>query len=186
MKLISFGNMVEYYKWIAERSDKLDLEKTLNNLVTLHDSKWSFWLNDGQVIQPPHFMQHFVDINAHLGQMFDPAKSNLISRRVYICAYDDKDVVEEVIVPEVVPVVEEVIEEVVEEVVVTEVISDELKDIVEETVDVVEVDWEWIESLSNTKVDKVALDEYAEEKLGIKLNRAKTLKNMIASLKEKL
>ncbi|AUR92130.1 hypothetical protein NVP1170O_017 [Vibrio phage 1.170.O._10N.261.52.C3] len=175
MKLISFGNMVEYYKWIAERSDKLDLEKTLDNLVTLRDSKWSFWLKDGKVIQPPHYMQHFVDINAQLGQMFDPAKSNLINRRVYISAYEDEAPVE-------IAVVEDTVKE--EPVIEADPVEGE---VVEELVaEKVEVDWEWIDSLSNTKEDKKVLDEYAESKLGIKLNRTKTLKNMIASLKEQL
>ena len=56
----------------------------------------------------------------------------------------------------------------------------------EPTVEKKEVKWDWIDTLRNEKDDKEALDIYAEKELGIKLNRRKTLSNMIASLKEQL
>lgn len=49
-----------------------------------------------------------------------------------------------------------------------------------------EIEWDWINSLSNTKKDKAALDDWAEVTLGIKLNKRNTLPNMIADLKEQL
>ena len=48
------------------------------------------------------------------------------------------------------------------------------------------VDWEWVNSLENKKYDKIKLDEYADEKFGIKLNRVMKIDNMIADLKEQL
>jgi len=48
------------------------------------------------------------------------------------------------------------------------------------------VDWSWIETLKNTKEDKKAFDEYAEEDYSIKLKRTMSLENMIKDFKEKL
>ncbi len=56
----------------------------------------------------------------------------------------------------------------------------------EEIPHVKEVDWSWIETLKNTKEDKKAFDEYAEEDYSIKLKRTMSLENMIKDFKEKL
>lgn len=57
---------------------------------------------------------------------------------------------------------------------------------VEETTEAPEIEWDWINSLSNTKKDKSALDDWAEVTFNIKLNKRNTLPNMIADLKEQL
>lgn len=46
-------------------------------------------------------------------------------------------------------------------------------------------DWVWIDTLENTPEDKLKLDKCGED-FGIKLNRRKTLSNMIKSFKEQL
>ncbi len=48
------------------------------------------------------------------------------------------------------------------------------------------VDWDWINTLKNTKEDKKALDEYADADHNIKLKRTMSLENMIKDFKEKL
>lgn len=48
-----------------------------------------------------------------------------------------------------------------------------------------EVDWKWVESLSNTKSDKLALDEYAQG-FGVSLSRVKKLENMVIDFKQAL
>jgi hypothetical protein len=57
---------------------------------------------------------------------------------------------------------------------------------VEEKVEAATPNWEWIESLANNKADKEALDVYALEEFDIKLNRTKTLANMIKGFKAAL
>lgn len=47
------------------------------------------------------------------------------------------------------------------------------------------VDWKMIDSLKNTKADKLTLDKYAEG-FGISLNRGAKLENMIKAFKEEL
>lgn len=55
--------------------------------------------------------------------------------------------------------------------------------VTEESVD---VDWEWVEGLKNTKYDKIELDKYAETKFDIKLKRTNTMPNMILDFKSQL
>lgn len=50
----------------------------------------------------------------------------------------------------------------------------------------VDVDWEWVEGLKNTKYDKIELDKYAETKFDIKLKRTNTMPNMILDFKAQL
>ena len=50
----------------------------------------------------------------------------------------------------------------------------------------VDVDWEWVDGLKNTKYDKIELDNYAETKFEIKLNRKNTMANMILDFKSQL
>ncbi len=57
-----------------------------------------------------------------------------------------------------------------------------LEAIVEE---VKEVDWEWVESLKNSKADKIKLDEYAEG-FDVKLNQSNTIANMVKAFKKEL
>lgn len=54
----------------------------------------------------------------------------------------------------------------------------------EEEPSITEPDWDWVESLSSTKEDKLALDQYAEDNFDIKLKRNATLENMIKAFKE--
>lgn len=76
--------------------------------------------------------------------------------------------------PEVIKVKEEEEEEEVKEVVIETNTSNKA------------VDWDWINTLKNTKEDKKALDEYAEDDHSIKLKRTMSLENMIKDFKEKL
>jgi hypothetical protein len=60
-------------------------------------------------------------------------------------------------------------------------LEESLDEILEEVV----VDWEWVESLKSNKADKQKLDVYAED-FGVKLNQANTLANMIKAFKKEL
>lgn len=66
-------------------------------------------------------------------------------------------------------------------------VKEEVKEVVQETsTSTKSVDWDWINTLKNTKEDKKALDEYAEADHDIKLKRTMSLENMIKDFKEKL
>lgn len=69
---------------------------------------------------------------------------------------------------------------------VLEVSESVIEVVEEESKETPEIEWDWINSLSNTKKDKAALDDWAEVTLGIKLNKRNTLPNMITDLKEQL
>lgn len=75
-------------------------------------------------------------------------------------------------VQDIEPIIPEEVITVPEEVAITEVSVD--------------VDWEWIDGLKNTKYDKIELDKYAETKFDIKLKRTNTMPNMILDFKAQL
>lgn len=97
------------------------------------------------------------------------------------------DMQQKVVIAQIEDVVEEAsVEEDVIPVVVEEAIEIVTEEEVEPTESPEDVDWEWVNSLENKKYDKIKLDEYADEKFGIKLNRVMKIDNMIADLKEQL
>ena len=66
-------------------------------------------------------------------------------------------------------------------------VKEEVKEVVQEVnTPTKSVDWDWINTLKNTKEDKKALDEYADADHSIKLKRTMSLENMIKDFKEKL
>jgi hypothetical protein len=66
-------------------------------------------------------------------------------------------------------------------------VKEEVKEVAQEiNTSTKSVDWDWINTLKNTKEDKKALDEYADADHSIKLKRTMSLENMIKDFKEKL
>ncbi|CAM0038941.1 hypothetical protein VPHK460_0018 [Vibrio phage K460] len=124
-------------------------------------------------------------LNGLFGNYYSVEDSTTVTRQRGTLAYalQEQEKVET-------PVQEEK-EEVVPEPEVKEVVEDSPSLIsldVEEDVteDSKEPDWAWIESLENTKDDRLELDQYAEDEFSVKLSRRKTLENMIIDFKEEL
>lgn len=81
-----------------------------------------------------------------------------------------------------------IVEDIIEDDLVEEIVETPLEDTLIEEVTTKEentVDWEFIASLSNTKTDKIKLDEYAML-FNVKLNQSNTIKNMVKDFKKQL
>lgn len=89
--------------------------------------------------------------------------------------------------------VQDVLDEVIDEPIV-EILtegpesSDVTVEIVDEneSIEPIEPDWEWIESLKSTRENKRLFDKYAEENFGIELDASQKIKDMIAEFKDLL
>lgn len=106
----------------------------------------------------------FVDkFNDRFGMTIDRANSQSAGRQSYLVKF--LDVAEKPVEAPVEP------REIADTLVVTEVLTP---------------DWELIESFGNTKEDKLAFEQYADENFGIKLKRSMTIDKMVASFKESI
>ena len=154
-----YYNSLDFYRDIEKLIPELNLNKTLRLLDQ------GFFL--GEEYQPTPL------INLALGRM-----NELIGEEVF-CTKKSIVVNEQYTI--FLPIGKERFEQLLnKEVVVVTPVE------VEEKVEAATPNWEWIESLANNKADKEALDVYALEEFDIKLNRTKTLANMIKGFKAAL
>lgn len=167
-----FPNRFSMWKYLEPRCDGLDLNKTLMMRILSFADQEKQYLN--------YSMKDFAEsMNSRFGTNINPTLSNYRGQKVTLFFGE----VEES--PKAEPLIEL---EPTQEVVDVEEVVLEKEDLVE-TEEVSEdygVDWEWVESLKNSKYDKIALDEYASEKFDITLNRVMKVENMIKDFKEKL
>jgi hypothetical protein len=158
-----YYNSLDFYRDIEKLIPELNLNKTLRLLDQ------GFFL--GEEYQPTPL------INLALGRM-----NELIGEEVF-CTKKSIVVNEQYTI--FLPIGKERFEQLLNKETVKEVVVVAPVE-TEEKVEAVTPNWEWIESLANNKADKEALDVYALEEFDIKLNRTKTLANMIKSFKKEL
>jgi len=158
-----YYNSLDFYRDIEKLIPELNLNKTLRLLDQ------GFFL--GEEYQPTPL------INLALGRM-----NELIGEEVF-CTKKSIVVNEQYTI--FLPIGKERFEQLLNKETVKEVVVVAPVE-TEEKVEAVTPNWEWIESLANNKADKEAFDVYALEEFNIKLNRSKTLANMIKSFKKEL
>lgn len=180
-----FLNRFQFWKYLEPKCNGLNLNSTLRLPLGYVE------LEDGTSFSNSSVRELVECINREFKLCYDPVTSCRVGNGVTLFWEDGKeqkdiqDIIADVIVEEPEQVVEQ--EEGVFE---GDSASDKEEAIVAtpETVseeDTKEVDWGWIETLENTKEDKLALDEYAKD-FNIELSRRKTLENMIIDFKEAL
>lgn len=159
-----FPNRFKLWEYLQPQCEGLDFNRTLRLPIC------SYSINDEDFIF--HNSKDFlVSLNKRFGLNYDEVRSQRRGQKFTLIWWeDDKD--------QAVKKSEETSEVVIEE----SIIDTELETASESP----DVDWEWIESLTNTKPSKKALDEYAEKEFGLSLNRRNTLENMIIDFKEQL
>ena len=165
MKHKYFPNRLSLFKHLGVLVEGLDVNRSLR-LPNL-------WFADKDTDYKCNGTTTFCEkFNEVFGTKLDPKKSYSSGKRTTLFFNEVEDVVKEAPVAEVVDVVEEIVDE---------------KETPEEIPEAEELtpDWEWIESLENTPEDKLKLDKYGET-FGVKLNRRRTLSNMIKDFKEAL
>ncbi|HHB9680437.1 TPA: hypothetical protein ACOAY7_002820 [Vibrio cholerae] len=145
---------------------------------------------EGEVVRCGSWQTLFQEMNNRYGTNFIPHKCRDSRNNYFNIALDegdiplveDKPTVEEKSLISLSPKEDEEVLNALQE-------QEENQAAEEKVVEVVaakEPDWKWIESLSNTKEDKLALDQYAAEEFDIQLNKRNTLENMIVVFKEAL
>ena len=161
-----FPNRIKLFSYLNEVVEGLDVNRTIR-LPNL----W-FCKVDGED-QKCHGTTEFCNkFNEVFDTKLDAKKSYSAGKRTVL--FFDEAVQEKTIKEEVVREVIEKEEEDIKEV------------IIEESSGRTQPDWEWINSLTNTKEDKLSFDKYASEKFSITLNRAKKIENMVIGFKEAL
>lgn len=145
---------------------------------------------EGEVVRCGSWQTLFQEMNDRYGTNFIPHKCRDSRNNYFNIALDegdiplveDKPTVEAKSLISLSPKEDEKVLDAVQE-------QEENQAAEEKVVEVVaakEPDWKWIESLSNIKEDKLALDQYAAGEFGVKLSRTKKLEGMIEDLKEAL
>lgn len=175
-----FINRYQFWKYLEPYCNGLDFNMTLRHkmgCIKLLDEEGTIFtkssveffdiLNDKFKLKLESKLSHYQKDRCTIFWKGDSIKKSV---KDLIETIEVEDVKEETLLISLDPVVEELKEE-----------EEEVLEI--EPTKVKSVDWEWIESLGNTKEGKLALDEYASE-FGASLNRVKKIENMIADFKD--
>lgn len=170
-----FPNRFSMWKYLEPQCDGLDLNKTLMMRILSFADQEKQYLN--------YSMRDFAEsMNSRFGTNINPTLSNYRGQKVTLF-FGESEVETPAKVEPLIELESAVNEaEIIEEVIVEKEAVIETKEVSEDY----GVDWEWVESLKNSKYDKIALDEYAAEKFDITLNRVMKIENMIKDFKEKL
>lgn len=166
-----FPNRFQLWKYLEPQCEGLDFNRTLRLPMC------SFSV-DGEDFISHDSKSFLLKLNDKFGLDYDVVRSQRRGQKFTLIWWESDETKPEDKKEELVKVVIEDALEDVEEVVDTKVEASEEASL--------EVNWEWISSLENKKYDKEKLDQYAEEKFSISLNRRNTLENMIVDFKEQL
>lgn len=139
------------------------LHKEFDPSESMVMSRYSFKDIQGEQYLAYDFATFVDKFNDRFGMTIDRANSQSAGRQSYLVKF--LDVAEKPVEAPVEP------REIADTLVVTEVLTP---------------DWELIESFGNTKEDKLAFEQYADENFGIKLKRSMTIDKMVASFKESI
>jgi hypothetical protein len=168
-----YNNSIEFYTDVKQIIPELDINKTL------HFLDQSFMLGD-KFYSCMYLDEALKEFNTLLGKNYYCVDKSQLYNEMYTIFFSDEEVVapEEEITPvSTSPLISLTSSE---EDVTDETITEAT--VIEDTQVTPTVDWGWVDSLENNKEDKLKLDKYAEG-FDIKINRAKTLPNMIKAFK---
>lgn len=143
--------------------------------------------NDDKFIRCGGFLDFAFQYNTYFTDAIDTSKSFQSGKVFYL--FLKEDIVFEETTHKDIEIVPETVPEKVEVVIDTTTTDEEetLSELDTDTpVDEKEVNWDWVNGLDNTKEDKLALDQYAEDHFSIKLSRTMKIENMIKKFKEEL
>lgn len=158
-------------------------DSSIDENISMQLPRGSFSV-DNKIIHCTHFVDTLRKFNEMFGTRFVPEESTFGGQTYFNIAileegetYGVQEQKEETI--------SKAEEEKVEDTPVSEPAPD-IETIVVEDLGDATPDWEWIESLSNSKEDRLAFDQYAESKFSVKLKRNMKIDNMRAKFKEAL
>ncbi|AUR91458.1 hypothetical protein NVP1161O_016 [Vibrio phage 1.161.O._10N.261.48.C5] len=182
MEHFHFKKINDLRAFLSKRHEEINLNASISQ------PSFYFVTKDGKVHRATGTKMLAQVLNELFGNFYSVEDSITVTRQRGTLAYtlqeQEKVVKAEVVVPveEVKDVVSE--PEVLEELAVDESVAEvAVEEVVE---DAKEPDWAWIESLENTKEDRIELDRYAEEEFSVKLSRTMKLANMVKKFKEEL
>ena len=162
--------MIKFNEALKELHEGFDLDAS-NRLP-----RWYFQDVGGAIYKSACAAHLFDALNKRFGNFIDPKRSIARSRNYVVTFLEEGEKIKEDV--KEVKIVEDKVE-IVPEVPVSLIDLDSPNTIPE-------VDWDWINVLKGTREDKKTLDKYAEDKFGIKLNRAKKIDGMRKDFKEAL